>query len=91
MVPGMIKAARRGRHLSQEKLAKRLRISDSYLSRIENGKKYPSKKLAGRIAEVLDMNRDMLEGWALIVRMTPAEWKLVEHVHEALRNENHKR
>lgn len=49
-----IKEYREEKGITQEQMAKRLRISEDYLGRIERGKREPSLKLAVRIAKTLD-------------------------------------
>ncbi|EGW39355.1 helix-turn-helix transcriptional regulator [Desulfosporosinus sp. OT] len=51
-----IKEAREKAGLTQLEVAKKLKISDSFLSQLENGKRKLSLQMAIDIAEVLGMN-----------------------------------
>jgi putative transcriptional regulator len=49
-----MKLIREQKQLTQEQLASKLKVSRSWLEKVENGKVDPSLKLALRIAAVLD-------------------------------------
>lgn len=60
----LIKHHRIRRRLSQGKLAALLNIDHSYISRIENGTRQPSKQLTQRLAEVFDLRDfELMEFW----------------------------
>ncbi len=56
----LIKTIRVGLGFSQDDLAKRLRISVSYLSLLETGKRIPSNDLIDRISSSLSVSREAL-------------------------------
>ncbi|MHB2019126.1 MAG: helix-turn-helix domain-containing protein [Candidatus Xenobia bacterium] len=57
---GRILDLRREHGLSQERLAKRLRVSQSWLSQVERGERPPSKKLATRLERVFKLPKGTL-------------------------------
>lgn len=44
------------KQLTQTELAARAGLSNSYISRIENGKKQPSARTVGKLARALDLS-----------------------------------
>jgi transcriptional regulator with XRE-family HTH domain len=54
----MLKRLRSEKGLSLRQAAERLRISESFLSQIENGKRKPSPNLLHAISELLACDRD---------------------------------
>ena len=57
---GRIKETRKRMRISQEKIAKAVRISASYYSNIENGRRIPSIDTLVAIANILNVNTDRL-------------------------------
>jgi transcriptional regulator with XRE-family HTH domain len=55
-----IRAIRVARGLTQSTVATRARIGRSYLSRIERGQFEPSTVVCRRLAEILELDEDML-------------------------------
>ncbi len=53
MIGGNIRRFRMDCHLTQEQLAVRLHITNTYLTRLENGMKEPSLHLLEKLSEVL--------------------------------------
>jgi transcriptional regulator with XRE-family HTH domain len=56
---------------SQRELAKKLNISHTYLSKIENNKEIPSKKLIIEISEALYTDTPTLDEWLLLAGKVP--------------------
>jgi transcriptional regulator with XRE-family HTH domain len=57
-----LKSAREGSAMTQEDLAKRLRVTTSYISDLENDRRAPSLPLLIKIANALDTGLDRLVG-----------------------------
>jgi transcriptional regulator with XRE-family HTH domain len=56
----VIRERRRQLDLTQEEVARRVRTSTPYIGHLESGKRHPSDKVLGRIAEVLGLDlRDL--------------------------------
>lgn len=53
--------ARKSQGLTQDALAKLLKISKSYVSQIESGQKVPSDRLVDDICQVLNVNAEWLK------------------------------
>jgi len=49
----VIHERRRQLHLTQQEVARRIRTSTPYISHLESGKRHPSDKVLGQLAEVL--------------------------------------
>ena len=60
MIAKIIKDAREKASLTQTKLAKEAKISLSFLSCIESGKRTPTKQVARKLAKVLDLPEEDL-------------------------------
>lgn len=56
-----LKVYREWRGLTQQHLADRVGLSVPYISRLETGRAYPSRKTQRRLAQALDIAADMLE------------------------------
>ncbi|PKR85056.1 helix-turn-helix domain-containing protein [Heyndrickxia camelliae] len=57
-----IKYYRQKQQMSQEELGKRLNVSNTYISKIENEKTPISLETLGKIAEILDVNpKDLID------------------------------
>lgn len=54
MIGQYLKQARQECELSQPEVAKKLRISQSYISMIETGRKVPTSKFIDRLADLYD-------------------------------------
>ena len=55
---GVVKAARKGKHLTQKQLAERLSITPQYLMSIENRNQIPGSNLLFLIIRELDLSAD---------------------------------
>ena len=56
----VVRERRRQLDLTQEEVARRVRTSTPYIGHLESGKRHPSDKVLGRIAEVLGLDlRDL--------------------------------
>ena len=51
--------------LSAEELAKRVHVSRSYITLLENGKRQPGKNLLPKIARALRLEKSIVVGWYL--------------------------
>jgi len=51
--------------LSAEELAKRVHVSRSYITLLENGKRLPGKTLIPKIARALRLEKSVVVGWYL--------------------------
>jgi len=59
-IGAVLRNVRRAKHLSQQRLAARLRVPRTYISKIENGKAQPGIVSLERLAEVLDVSVGMI-------------------------------
>lgn len=57
-----IKQLRKERKWSQKELGEKVDISESFVSKVESGKKQPSREVTAKIAEVLNVTTDYLLG-----------------------------
>ena len=55
-----IRRRRRELDLTQEKVARRIKTSTSYVSQLETGKSHPSDKIVARLAKVLGLDSRQL-------------------------------
>ena len=51
--------------LSTEELARRVHVSRSYITLLENGKRLPGKTLIPKIARALRLEKSIVVGWYL--------------------------
>ena len=58
-----LRACRRHRRLTLDRLAERVGVSKGHLSQIENGRKPGTPNLIGRLAVALNVTLDNLAGW----------------------------
>ncbi|MED1303679.1 transcriptional regulator [[Bacillus thuringiensis] serovar konkukian] len=57
-----IKELRKERKWSQKELGEKVEVSESFVSKVESGKKQPSREVTTKIAEVLNVTTDYLLG-----------------------------
>ncbi|MGG3523055.1 helix-turn-helix domain-containing protein [Bacillus pseudomycoides] len=57
-----IKELRKERKWSQKELGEKVDVSESFVSKVESGKKQPSREVTTKIAEVLNVTTDYLLG-----------------------------
>ncbi|MCU4734223.1 helix-turn-helix transcriptional regulator [Bacillus cereus] len=57
-----IKELRKGRKWSQKELGEKVDVSESFISKVESGKKQPSREVTAKIAEVFNVTTDFLLG-----------------------------
>ncbi|HHT7239762.1 TPA: helix-turn-helix domain-containing protein [Bacillus cereus] len=57
-----IKKIRKERKWSQKELGEKVDVSESFISKVESGKKQPSREVTAKIAEVLNVTTDYLLG-----------------------------
>ncbi|WP_017154167.1 helix-turn-helix domain-containing protein [Bacillus bingmayongensis] len=57
-----IKELRKEKKWSQKELGERVDVSESFISKVESGKKQPSREVTTKIAEVLNVTTDYLLG-----------------------------
>ncbi|PFX49703.1 helix-turn-helix domain-containing protein [Bacillus pseudomycoides] len=57
-----IKELRKKRKWSQRELGEKVDVSESFISKVESGKKQPSREVTTKIAEVLNVTTDFLLG-----------------------------
>ena len=60
-----LRAIREKLGLSTEELAKRVHVSRSYITLLENGKRSPGKNLLPKIARALRLEKSVVVGWYL--------------------------
>lgn len=60
-----LRAQREKLGLSVEELANRIRVSRSYITLIENGKRLPGKTLLPKIARALRVEKQVVVNWYL--------------------------
>jgi DNA-binding XRE family transcriptional regulator len=68
----LIRRRRRQLNLTQQEVAIRIKISVQYVGRLEAGKRHPSPKLVGKLADVLE-----LDGRELFFLASPATASLI--------------
>lgn len=86
-------AARKKKNWTQTQLAKELSIRQAYVSNYETGKDEPSDELKGRIAELLGVSLDYLEGRtpdAALDLSNPDVSNTLAHRLKVIRNYYHK-
>src|SRR5947209_19894015 len=85
-----VKSSREGLGLTQRSLAEKLGVEASHIAFIESGRRKPSFKLVGRIADILGLDPQNLlilahpEAKALIAEAKPQTHKKVAHHGSAL-------
>ncbi|MEC4621597.1 helix-turn-helix domain-containing protein [Bacillus paranthracis] len=57
-----IKELRKERKWSQKELGEKVDVSESFVSKVESGKKQPSREVTAKIAEVFNVTTDFLLG-----------------------------
>ncbi|SLK20678.1 helix-turn-helix domain-containing protein [Bacillus toyonensis] len=57
-----IKELRKERKWSQKELGEKVDVSESFISKVESGKKQPSREVTAKIAEVFNVTTDFLLG-----------------------------
>lgn len=57
-----IKELRKERKWSQKELGEKVDVSESFISKVESGKKQPSREVTTKIAEVFNVTTDFLLG-----------------------------
>lgn len=57
-----IKELRKERKWSQKELGEKVDVSESFISKVESGKKQPSREVTAKIAEVFNITTDFLLG-----------------------------
>jgi DNA-binding XRE family transcriptional regulator len=62
----MIRQRRKKMGLTQAQAAKAIKLDPSSLARIERGERLPSLVVAGRLIDILELDRDQI--WALLTR-----------------------
>ncbi|MGE7875373.1 helix-turn-helix domain-containing protein [Streptomyces venezuelae] len=72
-----IKELRKERKWSQKELGERVDVSESFISKVESGKKQPSRDVTTKIAEVLNVTTDYLLGRSEDPELTTEEDKIV--------------
>jgi len=60
-----LRAMREKLGLSAEELARRVHVSRSYITLLENGKRSPGKTLIPKIARALRLEKSVVVGWYL--------------------------
>ncbi len=60
-----LRAERKKRELTTQKLAKMCEISRSYITLIENGKRLPGKKILPKLAAALEVEATVVLSWYL--------------------------
>ncbi|MDH2858868.1 helix-turn-helix domain-containing protein [Bacillus cytotoxicus] len=72
-----IKELRKERKWSQRELGEKVDVSESFISKVESGKKQPSREVTTKIAEVLDVTTDYLLGRSEDPELNEEEDKIV--------------
>lgn len=57
-----IKELRKERKWSQKELGEKVEVSESFISKVESGKKQPSREVTAKIAEIFNVTIDFLLG-----------------------------
>lgn len=57
-----IKELRKERKWSQKELGEKVEVSESFISKVESGKKQPSREVTAKIAEIFNVTTDFLLG-----------------------------
>ncbi|MFZ7936264.1 helix-turn-helix domain-containing protein [Bacillus thuringiensis] len=57
-----IKELRKERKWSQKELGEKVDVSESFISKVESGKKQPSREVTAKIAEIFNVTTDFLLG-----------------------------
>lgn len=57
-----VKELRKERKWSQKELGEKVDVSESFISKVESGKKQPSREVTTKIAEVFNVTTDFLLG-----------------------------
>lgn len=70
-----VKELRRERKWSQKELGEKVDVSESFISKVESGKKQPSRDVTTKIAEVLNVTTDYLLGRSEDTRATEEQDK----------------
>ncbi|QWI52537.1 helix-turn-helix domain-containing protein [Bacillus mycoides] len=72
-----IKELRKERKWSQKELGEKVEVSESFVSKVESGKKQPSREVTTKIAEVLNVTTDYLLGRSEDPELNEEEDKIV--------------
>jgi len=86
-IPRLIYSMRRGRNISQARLAKMLHVAPNYIYMIETGRRLPSFQFCLRFASLFSMNPSWIESLWVKDYITQAEAKIkdrLERVHLSL-------
>lgn len=79
-----LKLLRNSRFLTQDELAKKLGISQTYYSQIENGQRRPSISLWQRIHKLFNLSEYIM--WQLIdgnsVKLGESEKEIIDHIKD---------
>ncbi|MCU5656434.1 helix-turn-helix transcriptional regulator [Bacillus mycoides] len=72
-----VKTLRKERKWSQRELGEKVDVSESFISKVESGKKQPSREVTAKIAEVLNVTTDYLLGRSEDHELNEEENKIV--------------